>query len=60
MFKTTLSSQPLLTYSDNPSIYILSTLPTFAIFLLISFFFSFVFFVFVYFCGFFSFGVILS
>lgn len=42
MFKTTLSSQPLLTYSDNPSIYILSTLPTlFCNFLLISFFFCF-------------------
>lgn len=50
MFKTTLSSQPLLTYSDNPSIYILSTLPTllFCNFFsnLFCFFFLFVFFFF--------------
>lgn len=63
MFKTTLSSQPLLTYSDNPSIYILSTLPTlffcsfFFFFLLISFFLLLFFFfpVVVYFCVFFFF-----
>lgn len=47
MFKTTLSSQPLLTYSDNPSIYILSTLPTLFVlqffFVVAHFFFSSVF-----------------